>query len=359
MWPRLGLRPVWRMRGTQLSPGPVDLLNLTHHALEGRFARLPLKAVVPYERLLRGRPALVVPVHLGAEARDVASRLKGCLFVNQIPFWNYRLGLVDSPRYVEVRQSPGATTTEIIVPLDDPPGTSPYVIIECWSRSPHAAFVDRRWSSWVDPLMCFEVPSPSASPQPGFEAADDVRELRLRFPQDKIGQNMVVVYVVAADWLANAIRPGDGVLTGSPEYELLRVRDSFVPQRDDGQPRPIEEMRLATWLAAGRRSFPDAPIVTRDDLAKAVRRWLPQPLRRAAWGDRGPAALESAENLKISTAFRDNSPGHPVTVVELAGGEGGEEENYYTEWLARTLESRCPIGTSLEVRTRTNGGPHA
>jgi len=357
VWPRIGLRPVWRLRGPPLSPGPVDLLNLTHHPLQDRFARLPLSSLAAYAKD-SPRPALVVPIQVGADAREVAARLDGHLFVNHVPFWNYHIGLVDCPKYVDVLQRSDAAFNDVVVPLDDAPGTSPYLVIECWSRSPHVAFVERRWSSWVDPFLCFETPRTIGS-ESEYQSAEDVRELRLRFAPGKVGQNLVVVYVVAEDWSVNAIQRDDVVTTSLPERELLRVRDMIGFVDEGAQTRAFEEMQLATWLAAGRRSFPDAPIVTRDELARAVWRWLPDSLRRRVRGHQSTTPLP-LDWIRIWTALQDQQGrSYPITVVELLLRGKAEDLSYYLEWLSRTLEARCPFGTSLEVRMTTDGSGDA
>ncbi len=152
-----------------------------------------------------------MPVHLGADAEDIAILLMGTLLVNHVAFWNYRIGLVDSPRYVALQRE--GPVNDVVVPLDDPPGTAPYVVLECWSRSPQAAFGERRWSSWTDPLLCFETPRPTTS--------GDVRELRLCFaPGVKLSENVMVVYLVAEQWSVSALKRGDTVFTGSPEHEV-------------------------------------------------------------------------------------------------------------------------------------------
>ena len=374
VWPRLGVRPFWARTDGGAEAGPESILNLTRHAYEERFLRLPMRRLGDREQA-----RIEIRVELGDRVDDVARALEGRLRLNAVLFSDRTIRISDRAEYLEIRSAaPGDAHAEVRADMRSGRLGSPPVVLEVADQDTGTRYADGRWGFALDPLRRFVAES-----DPNNASA-----LRLYFAS-RPGPKLRVTAVTFSETSLTGLRAGSsrivctakrglefGVI-GEPTSAIGPEAYHAFRSKDGGDTARAADLRLMHWMASGFARIAPGRLYTRRDLAEAAFRLAPEALRRSILWSEDPVdtARFRVEMRPVPVRRKDavDSGARPCQFVaqpllvivfpavvdqavrhlargSLEGIVGRQGDDYEREWLARTLEMQTEAGTRIEVR---------
>ena len=343
-WPKLGTRAAWRTLHPASDPGPAEIANVLRHPLADRLLRLPVHGLSAAED-----GTVSIRVELDEDAKRVGELLRGRLKLNHVLFWNRLIGLADRVDDLEPSRD---SDRDAVFHLPESVDGSACLILECWEQASGVTYCDERWSPWVDPLRRFRLRA---------QRFGD-RELVLDFA-GPVERALKLVYLIAAPWEERGLDAGDFTVAwnGRPMFAAV-TEPTHVHSRDwEAAMRRLG----AAWLALGGRMLPSGLVHTEEGLRRRLIELMPRRLRSALASAQRRDRSGRPEDLEVETRM-EASPtsdsgvlphARPTIVVtfECRPDADLDAVSHHLEWLCRTVEPLCPVGTSLRLEARRSG----